>query len=125
MARFLITRLTSLILTLLAASVVIFLVVEVVPGDVAAVMLGMNAAPEAVEALREQLGLNNPAHIRYLLWVSGLFTGDFGLSHTYRVPVSELISARLWVSLPLAIYALALSTFIAIPVGLIAAGGLQ
>lgn len=121
MTRFLLTRLTSLILTLLAASVVIFLVVEVVPGDVASVMLGLNAAPEAVAALREELGLNAPAHIRYLTWVSGLFTGDFGQSHTYRVPVSELIADRLWVSLPLAIYALALSTFIAIPVGLIAA----
>ena len=121
MTRFLLTRLTSLILTLLAASVVIFLVVEVVPGDVASVMLGLNAEPEAVAALREELGLNAPAHVRYLTWVSGLFTGDFGQSHTYRVPVSELIADRLWVSLPLAIYALALSTFIAIPVGLIAA----
>ncbi len=121
MARFLLTRLTSLVLTLLAASVVIFLVIEVVPGDVAAVMLGMNATPEAVAALREQLGLNDPAYLRYLSWITGLFVGDFGLSHTYRVPVAELIADRLWVSLPLAIYALALSTVIAIPIGLIAA----
>jgi peptide/nickel transport system permease protein len=121
MVRFLLTRLTSLVLTLLAASVVIFLVIEVVPGDVAAVMLGLNATPEALAALRDQLGLNDPAYIRYVTWVAGLFVGDFGLSHTYRVPVAELISARLWVSLPLAIYALLLSTIIAIPIGLIAA----
>lgn len=121
MVRFLLTRLTSLMLTLLAASVVIFLVIEVVPGDVAAVMLGLNATPEALAALRDQLGLNDPAYIRYVTWVAGLFVGDFGLSHTYRVPVAELISARLWVSLPLAIYALLLSTIIAIPIGLIAA----
>lgn len=121
MARFLLTRLTSLVLTLLAASVVIFLVIEVVPGDVAAVMLGLNATPEALATLRDQLGLNDPAYIRYVTWVAGLFVGDFGLSHTYRVPVAELISARLWVSLPLAIYALLLSTIIAIPIGLIAA----
>jgi peptide/nickel transport system permease protein len=121
MARFLLTRLTSLVLTLLAASVVIFLVIEVVPGDVAAVMLGLNATPEALAALRDQLGLNDPAYLRYVTWVAGLFVGDFGLSHTYRVPVAELISARLWVSLPLAIYALLLSTIIAIPIGLIAA----
>ncbi|MFT6273905.1 MAG: peptide/nickel transport system permease protein [Dinoroseobacter sp.] len=108
-------------LTLLAASVVIFLVIEVVPGDVAAVMLGLNATPEALAALRDQLGLNDPAYLRYVTWVAGLFVGDFGLSHTYRVPVAELISARLWVSLPLAIYALLLSTIIAIPIGLIAA----
>lgn len=121
MVRFLLTRLTSLVLTLLAASVVIFLVIEVVPGDVAAVMLGLNATPEALAALRDQLGLNDPAYLRYVTWVAGLFVGDFGLSHTYRVPVAELISARLWVSLPLAIYALLLSTIIAIPIGLIAA----
>ncbi|MFT5364049.1 MAG: peptide/nickel transport system permease protein, partial [Dinoroseobacter sp.] len=121
MVRFLLTRLTSLMLTLLAASVVIFLVIEVVPGDVAAVMLGLNATPEALAALRDQLGLNDPAYLRYVTWVAGLFVGDFGLSHTYRVPVAELISARLWVSLPLAIYALLLSTIIAIPIGLIAA----
>jgi peptide/nickel transport system permease protein len=121
MLRFVLTRLTSLLLTLLAASLVIFLVIEVVPGDVASVMLGMNATPEALAALRDQLGLNDPAHIRYLDWVAGLFVGDFGQSHTYRVPVADLIADRLWVSLPLAIYALILSTLIAIPVGLIAA----
>ena len=121
MLRFVVIRLTSLGLTLLAASLVIFLVMELVPGDVASVMLGMNATPEALAALRDQLGLNEPAHVRYLTWVSGLLMGDFGQSHTYRVPVADLIADRLWVSLPLAIYALVLSTAIALPVGLIAA----
>lgn len=116
-----INRLISLVLSLIAASVVIFVVLEIVPGDPAQVMLGLNADPQAVEALRDQLGLNAPLVQRYFSWVCGMFTGDFGLSYTYKVPVSELIAARVWVSLPLAIYALILSTLIAFPVGIIAA----
>jgi peptide/nickel transport system permease protein len=121
MPAYLLGRLTSLVLSLLVASLVIFLVTEVIPGDPAAFMLGLNADPAAVAALREQMGLNDPLPVRYLTWAGGMLTGDFGTSLTYRVPVSELVAARLWVSLPLTIYALLLSILIAIPVGLIAA----
>jgi peptide/nickel transport system permease protein len=121
MPAYLLGRLTSLVLSLLVASLVIFLVTEVIPGDPAAFMLGLNADPAAVAALREQMGLNDPLPVRYLSWAGGMLTGDFGTSLTYRVPVSELVAARLWISLPLTIYALILSTLIAIPVGLIAA----
>lgn len=121
MLRFFLSRLTSLALSLIAASIVIFLVLEVVPGDPAQFMLGMNTSPAAVEALRDQLGLNAPAFQRYFTWALGLLHGEFGTSYTYKVPVAELIGARLWVSLPLAIYALTLSTIIAFPVGILAA----
>lgn len=121
MLAYFLNRLISLSLSLVAASVVIFFVIEVVPGDPASFMLGLNAAPEAVESLREQLGLNASLVERYVSWVSGLVRGEFGISYTYRVPVSELIGARIWVSLPLAIYALTLSTLFAFPVGIIAA----
>ncbi|MCD2178103.1 ABC transporter permease [Rhizobium sp. C1] len=121
MVPFLLKRLISLALSLLAASVVIFLVLQVVPGDPASYMLGMNAQPETVEALRQQMGLNEPLVWRYLTWIAGLAHGDFGISYTYKVPTAELISQRLWVSLPLAVYALVLSTLIALPVGIIAA----
>ncbi len=121
MIRFAATRLISLSLSLLAASVVIFAVVEVIPGDPAAFMLGLNASPETVAALRADLGLNGTLMERYLAWVTGMLGGDFGTSYTYRVPVAELVAERLWVSLPLALYALALSTLIAFPVGMIAA----
>ena len=103
------------------ASVVIFSVVEIAPGDPASFMLGINAQPDTIAALRDQLGLNGSIVSRYFNWISGMLTGDFGISYTYRVPVSELIMARVWISLPLAIYALAISTLIAFPVGLIAA----
>ncbi len=121
MIRYLARRLLSLALSLIAASIVIFAVIEIIPGDPAAYMLGLNASPEAVAALRDQLGLNGTAFSRYLDWAGGLLRGDFGQSYTYRVPVAELIGERIQVSLPLAAYALALTVLIAFPVGLIAA----
>ena len=121
MTRYLATRALSLALSLWVASLVIFLVLNVVPGDPARYMLGMNARPDTVAALRAELGLDAPAPARYLAWVSGMARGDFGTSYTYRAPVGEMIAERVVVSLPLALYALALSTLIAIPVGLFAA----
>ena len=121
MLRYAAARLVSLGLSLVAASLVIFAVIEVIPGDPAAFMLGLNAEPDTVAALRDELGLNGSLPARYLDWVGGMLRGDFGLSYTYRVPVAELVAQRLWVSLPLAALSLALSTLIAIPVGVIAA----
>ncbi len=121
MPSFILGRIVSLVLSLIAASIVIFLVLEVVPGDPAQFMLGLNATPEAVANLRATLGLDGPLLERYVTWVLGLLRGDFGISYTYKVPVSGLIADRIWISLPLAIYALALSTLIAFPVGILAA----
>lgn len=121
MIRHLTTRGLSLALSLLVASLVIFLVLNVVPGDPARYMLGMNAQPDTVAALRVELGLNQSATTRYLSWIGGMLRGDFGISYTYRTPVAGMILDRVGVSLPLALYALALSTVIAIPVGLWAA----
>jgi peptide/nickel transport system permease protein len=121
MPGFLVGRLISLALSLLAASVVIFVLLEIVPGDPAQFMLGLNATPELADALRERLGLSGPPVERYFTWLFGLFRGDFGVSYSYKVPVADLIADRIWISLPLAIYALALSTLIAFPVGILAA----
>ena len=121
MLRYTLKRLISLGVSLAVASLVIFLVVEVAPGDPAAFMLGINAEPEAVAALRAELGLDVPKWQRYLDWVGGMATGDFGTSYTYRTPVAEMIAERLQVSLPLALYALALSTALAFPAGIYAA----
>ncbi len=121
MTRYLLRRLLSLALSLVVASLVIFAVIEVVPGDPASYMLGLNAEPETVAALRDQLGLNASLPMRYLGWISGMMQGDFGLSYTYKVSVSQLVSQRLAVSLPLALYALVLAVFIAFPAGLLAA----
>jgi peptide/nickel transport system permease protein len=121
MVFYLLRRFLSLAVSLLAATVVIFVMIEVVPGDPAAFMMGMNADPQSIAALRQQLGLYAPAAARYLEWIAGLLRGDFGISYTYRVPVSQLIADRIGISLPLTIYALCLSTLIAIPVGVLAA----
>lgn len=121
MIAFLAKRLAVGLTTLLVASMVVFAVLEIVPGDPAQLMLGMNATDEALAALREQMGLNQPVVARYLGWVGGLLVGDFGRSFTYSSPVIELVAERAVVSLPLALMALILSTAIAIPVGLFAA----
>ncbi|UGX86843.1 ABC transporter permease [Phyllobacterium meliloti] len=109
------------ILTLLAASIVVFIMLEIVPGDPARLMLGMNATEDAVLALQQQMGLDQPLLTRYFSWIGGLLVGDFGKSYTYSVPVLNLITERIAVSLPLALISLFLSTIIAIPVGLFAA----
>ncbi|SLN12311.1 Glutathione transport system permease protein GsiC [Falsiruegeria litorea R37] len=121
MLRYALKRLLSLILSLAVASLVIFAVIEVAPGDPASFMLGVNAQPDTLAALRAELGLDVPKTERYLDWVGGMLTGDFGTSYTYRTPVSQMIADRMWVSLPLALYALTLSTLIAFPAGIYAA----
>jgi peptide/nickel transport system permease protein len=121
MLSYILSRLVALALSLVVASLVIFVMIELVPGDPASFMLGLNAAPDTVAALRAELGLGGSPVERYLRWVRGMLQGDFGTSYTYRAPVAELVTARLAVSLPLALMALLLSTLIAIPVGLYAA----
>jgi peptide/nickel transport system permease protein len=121
MTAYLLKRLVIAAITLVLASIVVFAVLQVVPGDPARLMLGMNASAEQVELLRNQLGLNDPLVLRYLHWAGGLLTLDFGRSYTYSVPVIELVRERVAVSLPLALIALALSTILAIPIGVYSA----
>ncbi len=122
MIGFALHRLVSLLASLILASLVVFAAVEIVPGDPARFMLGINAQPDTVAALRAELGLDRSLVERYFSWVGGLFTGDLGVSYTYRSPVSEIVAERLQVSLPLAVYALVLTVVIAFPVGMLAAG---
>jgi len=114
-------RFTSLIATLLMASLVVFTVLEIVPGDPASYMLGLNASADTVAALKEELGLNQGRIPRYFNWVRGMLNGDFGTSYTYRTPVAQIIGERLQVSLPLALYALTLAIVLAFPAGILAA----
>jgi peptide/nickel transport system permease protein len=109
------------VVTLAVASIAIFAVTEILPGDAAQLSLGVNATEETLAAKRKALGLDRPLAERYVSWVTGFATGDLGRSYTYEVPVSELIGGRLWVSLPLAILSLILSAIIAIPIGVFAA----
>jgi peptide/nickel transport system permease protein len=121
MTTYLFGRIASLLASLLAASIAIFIILEILPGDPAQLILGLNARPDTLAALREQLGLDAPAVERYFRWVLGMLHGDLGMSYTYRVPVSELVAQRIGVSLPLALYALSLTLLIAFPAGILAA----
>lgn len=121
MLGYVLKRLVSLAISLVVASMVIFAVVEIAPGDPASFMLGINAQPDTIDALRTELGLDQSKLDRYLSWVGGMLSGDFGMSYTYRTPVAQMIADRMWVSLPLALYALTLSTLIAFPAGIFAA----
>ena len=121
MLRYTLKRLISLLVSLAVASLVIFTVIEVAPGDPASFMLGINAQEDTLAALRAELGLDQSKVQRYLSWVGGMLQGDFGTSYQYRTAVAQMIGDRLWVSLPLALYALALSTAIAFPAGIYAA----
>ena len=116
-----ITRLGWLIASLWLASVLVFTVVNVLPGDVAAIMLGTNATPESIETLRRQLGLDRPAWQRYLDWIGGLLRGDLGTSTLSRAEVGPLILEKLAVSAPLAMISAAVALALAIPLG-VAAG---
>jgi ABC-type dipeptide/oligopeptide/nickel transport system permease component len=113
-------RLAVLAATVIAATAIVFVVVQVVPGDPVRSMMGLHADPEVANAMRHRLGLDVAPLRRYFSWTGGLLRGDFGLSYTYRIPVGTLVAERLQVSLPLAVYALLLSTAIAFPVGLLA-----
>lgn len=124
MLSFTLGRLVSLCLSLVVASLVIFLVIEVIPGDPAAYMLGINAQPDTVLALKAELGLDKPMSVRYITWVTGMMQGDFGQSYTYRAPVTQMVEDRILVSVPLAVYALFLSIIIAFPAGIYAASRL-
>jgi peptide/nickel transport system permease protein len=127
MGVFLLRRVAVFLATLVGASLVIFIVLEILPGNAALTILGADASPDAVVALTHKLGLDRPAPQRYLEWITGLLSGDLGISYAYSTPVSELVSGSLAVSVPLALMAMALTLVIAFSLGIFAAarhGGL-
>ena len=121
MSLFLLKRLLTLLATLAGASVVVFLVLEILPGNAAQMLMGPDAAPEAVQALAAKLGLDLPPMQRYWQWVSGMLVGELGTSYAYSSPVLELVLERLALTVPLAVMAMALTTVLALVVGVYAA----
>lgn len=114
-------RLGGLLISLLVASLLIFLATNALPGDVAQVVLGTNASPGEVDALRERLGLNRPLGTRYIEWLTGVLRGDFGTSMINGRDVVSQIAPRLGVSLWLVGLAMVLAVLIALPLGAFAA----
>lgn len=121
MIRYLVRRLALLVLTLLVTSAVVFTLTQLLPGDVARLILGRDARPEAITALRADLGLNDPAPVQYLSWLGGFLGGDWGTSFTGgNAPIRPLVIERLGNSAALAALTLAISVPISLVLGVMA-----
>jgi peptide/nickel transport system permease protein len=116
-----IQRIVLFAATLFIASMVVFAVMNILPGDAAETMLGPTATPEAVAALSHKLGLDQPAAVRYASWIGGALRGDLGLSYAYGSPIAPLIASSLAVSAPLALMAMAFAAAVGLAAGVYAA----
>ena len=121
MIRYTLTRLALLLLGLFVASVLIFLTLRVLPGDVAQLIAGVNSTPEQVAAIRERLGLNESLPVQYLDWIGGIFRGDLGTSLLTGSSVSEEIAQKARVTVPLGIMALTIAVLFSVPLGVLSA----
>ena len=121
MLAFAFQRLLVVAATLIFASLAVFGVLEILPGNAAMTMLGASATPEAVAALAHKLGLDQPTAARYWSWIAGALRGDFGLSYAYDSPIGPLIAERLAVSGPLALLSMAIAGAVALVAGVYAA----
>lgn len=121
MLRLIAFRLAAFVPTLLAASILLFIAVNVVPGSAAKAALGIDATPQAIARFEHQHGLDRPLHIQYLDWLAKVLTGDFGKSFQNHVPVGPEVAARLPVTLELAVFAFLIANLIAVPLGAVAA----
>lgn len=121
MTAYLLRRLLALIPVLIVVSVVSFGLIHIMPGDAAAAMLGTDATPEQIEAMRESLGLNEPVLYQFFSWLVAALTGDLGVSIFADRPVTELLTTALGPTLQLAVQAQVLAIFIGVPAGIIAA----
>ena len=100
--KFMIKKIITLVITLFFISIAAFLAFQIIPGDPVLSLLGMEATEGQIEAMREQLGLNEPLLVRYGNWILGLLKGDFGLSYHYQIPVANLLKDKFPVTFALA-----------------------
>lgn len=121
MSVFLLKRLSTFVATLFAASIVVFLVLEILPGNAAEVILGPQATPEQVDVLSHKLGLDRPPLVRYGAWIGGMLTGDFGESYAYSTPADEVVTEALEVTVPLSVIAVIINIIVGLAAGVFAA----
>lgn len=121
MGRFILSRLASAIPTLILVSVMVFVMMRQIPGDPATLMLGDLAQPGQVEAMKKQMGLDQPVAVQYLIWVGDVLTGDFGRSISTKQEVLPLMLERFSVSASIVLAAVFFATLIAVPAGMYAA----
>ncbi|MDX8351794.1 ABC transporter permease [Cognatiyoonia sp. IB215182] len=118
---FLVNRLLSVFLTLLLISIITFAVTNILPGDVAMMIMGTQSNPEALAGLRESLGLNDPLFVQYARWIGGLLTGDWGTSLVFKEPIGPLIADKVVASALIVVMSMAIALSAAIPLGVWAA----
>ena len=121
MAGYVLGRMLALIPTLMAASVLVFLFIHLIPGDPAAVLLGDTATPEEIAALTREMGLDAPLHTQYVLWLGNVLQGDLGTSIFFREPVASVIADGAETSLLLAAMTMIWIVQIGVPVGVVSA----
>ena len=121
MIRYTLTRLALLLLGLLVASVLIFLTLRVLPGDIAQLIAGTNSTPEQIEAIRERLGLNQPLPAQYLDWIGGVLRGDLGSSLLTGSSVASELTEKAQVTVPLGIMSLVIALLFSLPLGVLSA----
>ncbi|WP_214465845.1 ABC transporter permease [Microbacterium flavescens] len=121
MIRYTLTRLALLLLGLLVASVLIFLSLRVLPGDVAQLIAGVNSSPGQVEAIRERLGLDQPLPAQYIDWIGGVFRGDLGTSLLTGSAVAVELAEKAQVTVPLGVMALTIAVVVSVPLGVLSA----
>lgn len=118
--KYVIKKILSAFITLLAVSLLVFLAFAIIPGDPAISRLGTNATPAAIEAMRAKMGLDKPVMVRYFLWLAGVLKGDFGISYSYEIAVTSLVADKLPITITLMVYSLILMLLLSIPLGVYA-----
>ena len=119
--KYILRKLTTLIITLFIVSLLAFLAFQVIPGSPASTMLGTNATPEAVAELEAELGLDDPVLIRYGRWVSDFVRGDWGTSYSYNMPVKDMVMEKLPATAALVLMAFGITVAASFPLGILAA----
>ena len=114
-------KFVSMIVTLIVVSLCVFLAFNVLPGDPAVRMLGLEASPELIAQTREQMGLNDPFIVRYFRWFIAFIQGDLGTSYSYSVPVAGLVANKIPITLTMGLMAFVITILISIPLGIITA----
>src|SRR5260370_27866580 len=121
MGRYILRRLLQALPVIFFSTFIVFLLIHLMPGDAAAVLAGPNATPQALAALRTDMGLDQPLPVQYAVWLGHILQGDLGKSTLSGQPIAKLLQARAPATLELTLAAMLLSMLIAIPVGILSA----
>src|SRR5436190_11587250 len=121
MGRYVLRRLIQAVPVIFFSTFLVFMVIHLIPGDAAAVLAGPNATPEALAAIRKDMGLDQPLLVQYVVWAGHLLQGDLGRSTLSGQPISKLLQARAPATIELTVAAMIISMVIAVPLGILSA----